>query len=93
LSLVFGIIALVTCCFYGVTGIIFGILGIVMAVLSKKETQGQFVPIAIGGLVCSIIGLVAGIIYLVYLIVIIVYMGMTDSSFIVTSYITHIINI
>ena len=36
LILVFGIISIVTCCCYGVLGLIFGIIAIVMA---KKATQ------------------------------------------------------
>ncbi len=69
LSLVFGILSIITCCCYGVVGIILGIVGIVMAVLAKKDNMGQFPGMAIAGLVCSIIGILLGAIYLILIII------------------------
>lgn len=69
LSLVFGILALLTCCYYGVPGIILGIVGVVLANLSKKDTDGKRSGLALAGMICSIIAIVAGAIYLILIIV------------------------
>lgn len=73
--LVLGILSIVTCCCYGVIGLI---LGIIALVLSKKDralyaanmsfyTESSFKNLN-AGRVCSIIGLILNIIYLLMVI-------------------------
>ena len=80
--LVLGILSIVTCCCYGVIGLI---LGIVALVLSKKDralyaanmsfyTESSFKNLN-AGRVCAIIGLILNIIYLLAMIVFIALFG------------------
>lgn len=85
--LILGILSIVTCCCYGVIGLI---LGIVALVLSKKDralylanmayyTEGSFKNLN-AGRVCAIIGLILNILYLILMIVIISLFGMAALS-------------
>ena len=80
--LVLGILSIVTCCCYGVVGLI---LGIIALVLSKKDkalynlnpsayTDGSFKNLN-AGRICAIIGLVLNILYLLFYIALIVIFG------------------
>ncbi len=61
-SLVLGILAIVTGCCITYLGILFGIAAIICAVLANK--QGK-TGLATGGLVCGIIGLVLAILWII----------------------------
>jgi len=80
--LILGILSIVTCCCYGVVGLI---LGIVALVLAKKDkglylanpsvyTEGSYKNLN-AGRICAIIGLVLNIIYLLMYIVLIAMFG------------------
>lgn len=62
LSLVFGILSLLCCCWW-IVSVIFGATAIILAIFSKKD--GKLSGIAIGGLVCGIIGCVIHLIFLI----------------------------
>lgn len=62
-GLVLGILSIVTCCFYGVPGLILGIIGLVCAIKGRKHSRSG---IGTAGLVCSIIGLVFSVISTIY---------------------------
>lgn len=63
-GLVLGIIGIVTCCCYGIPGIIFGLIGLILAIVGNSKNKGS--GVGIGGLVCSIIALIFGIIATIY---------------------------
>jgi hypothetical protein len=64
-SLVLGILSILTCCTcFG--AIILGVAGIICSILSKKEGKSN---LATAGLICSIIGIVLGTIYLILFII------------------------
>ena len=73
LILVFGIVSIVTCCCYGIIGLIFGIIALVM---SKKATAVYLEnPEQYSGYqnvktdkILSIIGIILSILYLIYII-------------------------
>ena len=71
LILVFGILSIVTCCCYGVLGLIFGIIAIVMAkkakatYLAAPEQYSGFQNVKTGRIL-AIIGIVLSALYLVY---------------------------
>ncbi|MCH5280494.1 MAG: hypothetical protein J1E61_03425 [Lachnospiraceae bacterium] len=67
-SLILGILSILTCCCYGVVSIVLGIIAIVLAVLAKKDNMGKMPGMAIGGLICGIIGLVMGVLFIVFMI-------------------------
>ena len=62
-SLVCGILAIMTCCCYGIGGVVFGIAAIVLACISKSQNGGRMPSLSIAGLICGIIGLVFGLCY------------------------------
>lgn len=80
--LVLGILSIVTCCCYGVIGLI---LAIVALVLSKKDKALYFANMAYytessfknmnAGRVCAIIGLILNILYLLFSIAVIIMFG------------------
>lgn len=63
-SLVCGILSLITCCCYGIGGIVFGTAAIVLACIAARRNMGRMPGLAIAGLVCGILGVVFGLIYL-----------------------------
>lgn len=63
-GLVLGIIGIVTCCCYGIPGIIFGLIGLILAIVGNSKNKGS--GVGIGGMVCSIIALIFGIIATIY---------------------------
>lgn len=63
LSLIFGIAGIVTCCAFGILGVILGIAGVVLAILSKNDNDGKMEGLAIAGLVVSIVSFVFGLGY------------------------------
>ncbi|MFT5103267.1 MAG: hypothetical protein ACI86C_000919 [Candidatus Latescibacterota bacterium] len=71
LILVFGITSIVTCCCWGVIGLIFGIIAVVMAnkatalYLENPEQYSGFKNVKTGKLL-AIIGIVLNVIYLAY---------------------------
>ena len=54
-SLILGILSILFSCCYGF-GIFFSIPGIILAIVSRKSSNGKLSGMAIGGLVCSILG-------------------------------------
>ena len=68
-ALICGILAILTCCCYGVGGIVFGIAAIVLACVSKKESGGIMPSIALAGMICGIVGIVLGLCFLGIMIV------------------------
>ncbi|KQC02848.1 hypothetical protein AQF98_03895 [Pedobacter sp. Hv1] len=85
--LILGILSIVTCCCYGVIGLI---LGIVALILSKKDrtlyaanvayyTESSFKNLN-AGRVCAIIGLILNILYLLLCIALIAMFGVATLS-------------
>ncbi|NQZ44876.1 MAG: DUF4190 domain-containing protein [Flavobacteriaceae bacterium] len=80
LILVFGIVSIVTCCCYGVLGLIFGIIAVVLANKATKLYQEQ-PELYTGygnvktGRVLAIIGIILNLIWMVYVIWAINYFG------------------
>ena len=73
LILVFGIISIVTCCCYGIIGLIFGIIALVLASKATKlyaanpDLYSDYNSVKIGKIL-AIIGLVLNAIYLLYIV-------------------------
>ena len=80
LILVFGIISIVTCCCYGVLGLIFGIIAMVMAkkatatYMENPEQYTGFKNVKTGKIL-AIIGIILNVIWLGYLIYIYATLG------------------
>lgn len=62
-GLVCGILAICSCCCYGVPAIILGIAGLICSVQGNKRSRNS---VGTAGLVCSIIGLVLGVLAVFY---------------------------
>ncbi len=62
-GLVCGILAICSCCCYGVPAIIFGIAGLICAIMGNKRSRNG---VGTAGMVCSIIGLILGVVATVY---------------------------
>jgi hypothetical protein len=81
LILVFGIVSIVTCCCYGVLGLIFGIIALVLAknatalYLENPEIYSGYNNVK-AGKTLSIIGIVLNGIYLILTIYIYIFIGM-----------------
>lgn len=81
LILIFGIVSIVTCCCYGVLGLIFGIIAIVLAnkatavYIQEPELYSGYQNVKIGKIL-AIIGIVLNLIYMIYIIVILSTLGM-----------------
>ena len=73
LILVFGIISIVTCCCYGIIGLIFGIIALVLASKATKlyaanpDLYSDYNNVKIGKIL-AIVGLVLNAIYLLYIV-------------------------
>lgn len=67
-AFVFGILAILTCCCYGISGIVFGIVAIVLACISKSQNGGRMPGLALAGLICGIVGAVLGLLYLGFIV-------------------------
>lgn len=65
-SLVLGIFGIVTCCCWGLPGIVLGVIGLILAIVGNKKSNSKGIGIA--GLVCSIIAIVFGTLALIYVI-------------------------
>lgn len=81
LILVFGILSIVTCCCYGVIGLIFGIVSLVLAnkALALYKANPELYTDASNvktGRILAIIGIVLSVLALIYYIGIIAYFGM-----------------
>ncbi len=82
LILVFGIVSIVTCCCYGVLGLIFGIIAIVMAkkatalYLENPEQYTGYQNVKTGKIL-AIIGIVLSLVYLIYVIWLFATLGMS----------------
>lgn len=80
LILVFGILSIVTCCCYGIVGLIFGIIALVLAnkatAIYKEapENYSDFGNVKTGRIL-AIIGIVLSVLTLLYFIFIIAYFG------------------
>ncbi len=81
LILVFGIISIVTCCCYGVLGLIFGIIAMVMAkkatalYMENPEQYSGYQNVKTGKIL-AIIGIILNVIYLGYVIFLFATIGM-----------------
>jgi len=69
LILVFGIISIVTCCCYGVIGLIFGVIGLILAnkamkLYAENPEMYEGIKNVKTGRILSIIGIVLNVIYL-----------------------------
>lgn len=69
LILVFGIISIVTCCCYGVIGLVFGVIGLILAnkalkLYAENPEIYEGVQNVKTGRILSIIGIVLNVIYL-----------------------------
>ncbi|MCI9337269.1 MAG: DUF4190 domain-containing protein [Lachnospiraceae bacterium] len=62
-GLVCGILAICSCCCYGLPAVIFGIAGIICAAMGNRTSKNG---IGTAGMVCSVIGLILGVIAVVY---------------------------
>ena len=60
-SLVFGILSILTCCCFGIPGIVMGIVAIVLAFISRHENGSRMPSMAIAGMICGIIGILLSI--------------------------------
>jgi len=73
LILVFGIVSIVTCCCYGIVGLIFGIIAIVLAnkainlYVENPEAYTGFQNVKTGKIL-AIIGVILNVVYLIYVI-------------------------
>ncbi len=73
LILVFGIISIVTCCCYGVLGLIFGIIALVLANKALKEYAENpelydGVKNVKTGRILAIIGIILNVLFMIYII-------------------------
>jgi len=81
LILVFGIVSIVTCCCYGVLGLIFGIIAVILAnkakaiYLENPEQYSGYQNVKIGNIL-AIIGIVLNLLYMIYVIVLFSKLGM-----------------
>lgn len=66
-SLILGILSIVTAWCYGI-GIIFGIIGLILAIVSRKKNKSG---VGIAGLVCSIIGIVFSVFMIVCIVIVV----------------------
>ena len=82
LILVFGIVSIVTCCCYGIIGLVFGIIAIVLAkkatvvYLENPEQYTGYSNVKTGKIL-AIIGIILNLIYLIYIIWIFATIGMS----------------
>lgn len=67
-AMILGIASALTGWCYGV-GLIFGIISIILAILSKKASNGRLSGMALAGLICSIFGIVISIVFWVFAII------------------------
>lgn len=80
LILIFGILSIITCCCWGILGLIFGIIALVMAKKAKEiymaepETYSGYNNVKTGRIL-AIIGIILSAIYLVINIVLIILYG------------------
>jgi hypothetical protein len=82
LILVFGIVSIVTCCCYGVLGLIFGIIAMVLAnkataVYNENPEQYTGYSNVKTGKILAIIGIILNLIYLIYVIWLFATIGMS----------------
>ncbi len=81
LILVFGIVSIITCCCYGVLGLIFGIIAMVMAkkatalYMENPEQYSGYQNVKTGKIL-AIIGIILNVIYLGYVIFLFATIGM-----------------
>ena len=82
LILVFGIISIITCCCYGVLGLIFGIIAVVLAKKATalyNENPEQYTGYSNvkTGKILAIIGIILNLLYLIYVIWLFATIGMS----------------
>ena len=80
LILVFGILSIVTCCCYGVLGLIFGIVSLVLANKATaiyNQNPGEYSDFnnVKTGKILAIIGIILSVLFIIYLIAMISYFG------------------
>ena len=80
LILVFGILSILTCCFYGVFGLLFGIVALVLANKSRKlyiENPGNYTGLSNvnTGRVLAIIGIILSSLYVLILAYVLIMIG------------------
>ena len=80
LILVFGILSIVTCCCYGVLGLIFGIVSLVLAnkataIYNQNPNEYTDFSNVKTGKILAIIGIILSLLFIIYLIAMISYFG------------------
>ena len=81
-GLVCGILAICSCCCYGVPAVVLGIAGIICAAMGNKSSKNG---VGTAGMVCSVIGLILGVLASVYY-------GMVISQLIQMDYMDEILD-
>ncbi len=71
--MVLGICSIVTCCLYGVPGIICGIIACIFA----KNDLGHANSFTKAGMICGIIGIILSALMLIYLVVVVMIIGVS----------------
>jgi hypothetical protein len=82
LILVFGILSIVACCFYGIAGIVFGIVTLVLAAKATKlyntepssYTESSFKNVN-AGKICAIIGLALSALLIIIVVWVVSFIG------------------
>lgn len=80
--LVLGIVSIVTCCCYGVPGLVCGIIALVLAASGKRAyalnpaqyTEGSVKNLN-AGKICAIIGIILSVLFMIYMVVVISTIG------------------
>ena len=80
--MVCGILAICSCCCYGVPAVVLGIAGIICAAMGNKSSKNG---VGTAGMVCSVIGLTLGVLASVYY-------GMVISQLIQMDYMDEILD-
>ena len=81
-GMVCGILAICSCCCYGVPAVVLGIAGIICAAMGNKSSKNG---VGTAGMVCSVIGLILGVLASVYY-------GMVISQLIQMDYMDEILD-
>ncbi|WP_072555061.1 CCC motif membrane protein [Tenacibaculum todarodis] len=78
--IILGILSIVTCCCYGIIGLILGIVGLVLAKKAKQvylaspEEYTGFSNVKTGKILC-IVGIVLNVLFIAYIVGIVAYIG------------------
>ncbi len=80
--LVLGIVSIVTCCCYGIPGLVCGIIALVLAAGGKRAYAAnplQYTDASLknlnAGKICAIIGIILSVLFMIYMVVVISTIG------------------